>query len=157
MVDGDLSDFGVESNEHIPPLVHRKNAVESPVSKGTPIGFVGRDRRRDLRVYTTRRKEYHYYKSGMGYAISDAVISRVQDTTMSRIIIHVPGKDVYEFGVHQYANGNSVPSGQMLDGSGPKSYVPLGECLNSWPGHASSLFVDSFETAMERVYERSWW
>lgn len=158
MPDGDLSDFGIGTNETIPPLVHRKNAVESPTKKGVPVGFVAHDRRRDYVVYTTRRKDYHYYKSGMGYAISDSVIDRLGDTTASRILIHEPQGNVYEFGLHQYANAEgSVPEALLLEPDDPQSYVPVGESVNSWRDHSQSLFVQPFDTAMERISARSWW
>ena len=154
-----LSDFGARSTDDIPPLIFRKNAVESPTSPGKPAGFVGYDRRREHRVYITRRKEYHYYKSGYGYAISDYIINRVGRADISRIVIHaVEDGNVYEFGYHAYRDdAEPVPDSLLLDQNDPQSYVPVGDCLSSWKGLGEDVYVDPFETVMERISGRGWW
>lgn len=161
MSDADLTDFGAETTETIPPLVYRKNAVESPTSPGKPAGFVGVDRRRDKSVYITRRKdEYHYYKSGGGgYAISDYIVNRIGQTPISRIIIHVvESGDIYEFGYHEYnTDATPVPESLLLDDDDPQSYVAVDQSLNSWDAVGEDVYVEPFDVVMERISHRGWW
>jgi hypothetical protein len=161
MDNSSLGDFGVDDTESIPPLVYRKNAVESPTSPGKPAGFIGIDRRRDKSVYITRRVDHlHYYKSGGGgYAISDEIINRLDRTPISRIIVHVADSGgLYEFGYHQYENeATPVPESLLIDEDDPQGYVATDDCLNSWEGVGGRVYVESFEVAMERISGRGWW
>jgi len=160
MDNSNLDDFGADTTESIPPLVYRKNAVESPTSPGKPAGFVGVDRRRDNSVYITRRVDnLHYYKSGYGYAISDYIINRLGHTPISRIIVHVvESGDLYEFGYHEYRdNSTPIPDSLLIDQDDPQSYVPIGDCLNSWDAIGEDVYVEPFDVVMERISDRGWW
>lgn len=157
--DTTLSEYGVESDEPIPPLVHRKAVVWSPTKPDTPVGFLGLDRRRDYRVYTTRRKSYHYYQKGEGYAISDAILGKLEKAGASRILIWTPDDNVYEFGTYQYrTEGEPVPEHDLLEESDPQTYVPVAEAINSWsPLSCRGLHVEEFGEAMGRLESKSGW
>lgn len=154
-----LTGYGINTTETIPPLCHRKNAIEAPTKEGTPAGFLCFDRRREYRVYTTRRKGYHYYEKGDGYAVSDKILETLIEVNMSRILFHThEDGDVYEFGVHQYeADGEPVPDHALLDPEDPQTYVPLEECYNAWEGHYPDMFIQSWEDAAPRIYEKAWY
>lgn len=153
--DTDLTRFGVKATEEIMPLIHRKRVVWSPTSPNKPAGFVGKDRRRDYMVYSTRRKPYHFYRRGGGYAVSDKILSKLDQIGVSRIIIHTAnGEDVYEFATRQYVQGGEeVPEKELLDIKDKQTYVPVDEAKNAWKRkrNPNDLFVEDFSSAMDRI------
>lgn len=153
----DLSDYGMFRAEDAPPLVHRKGVVWSPTADSKPVGFAGYDRRREHRVYTTRRKSYHYYRKGEGYAISDRIIDMLARSPTARIVVwEASSGDAYEFKTRQYADGGSeVPERELLDDDDPQTYVPTSEAMHTWAGLGEDLHVEDFDTAMARLSGRS--
>lgn len=153
--DTDLTNFGVKATEEIMPLIHRKRVVWSPTAPNKPAGFVGLDRRRDYKVYSTRRKPYHFYRRGGGYAVSDQILSKLDRVGVSRIIIHTAnGEDVYEFATRQYVqDGDAVPEKELLDIEDSQTYVEVDEAKNAWKrqSNPNDLFVEGFSTAMDRI------
>ncbi len=157
----DLTKFGLRTTEGVMPLVYRRAVVWSPTAPSKPAGFVGKDRRRDYKVYTTRRKPYHFYREGNGYAVSNSILSTLAETGVSRIIFHTAdGEDVYEFATRQYVqDAEQVPEHELLDEDDPQAYVPVDEARNVWyrPDNPNDLFVESFEDAMDRLDNKTGW
>lgn len=155
--DATLGEFGVYGAEDAPPLVHRKGVVWSPTSPSKPAGFVGYDRRREHRVYTTRRKGYHYYREGEGYAISDSILDLLGKAHVARVVAwESESGDAYEFQTRQYTeNASTVPDRELLDEDDPQSYVPASEALHVWSGIGEGLHVEEFSAAMDRLSGRS--
>jgi hypothetical protein len=159
----DLTDYGIETTENKAPLVRRKVIVWSPTAEGKPAGFVGRDRARGYKIYTSRRKPYHFYRAGDGYALSDAIIRRLSRGDIERILFHTyddssdTAGDVYEFTVRQFVDGESVPREDLLDQTDPQTYVPLPDARNAWEYLANDLFVQEFGEAMDRITEKRGW
>lgn len=164
-----LRRFGVETNEHKVPKVHREVIVWSPTDDDIPVGFVGRDRRRGLDVYTTRRKPYHFYREGEGWAISWEILDRLRQTGISRILVHLaedyenyPGEanpgDVLEFTTREYVEfGQPVPKDNLIDESDSQRYVPQSEARNRWPELGGGMFTEEFGSAMDRITSKRGW
>lgn len=155
---GDLDQFGV--NYDVPPLVHRKRTVTVKHDGETRlVGFVGYDRRRDFRVYTSRRSDYHFYREGDGYAISQSAIEQAHSVDVSRVLVHEKNDPhaVYEFPLREYVMGSKVQHGHLQDGDDTQRYVPVETAMNEWDGHAEEMFVEPFEQAMDRITSKRGW
>jgi len=154
-----LRRFGVETNEHKVPKVHREVIVWSPTDDSIPVGFVGRDRRRGVDVYTTRRKAYHYYRKGEGWAISNSILKRLERTGIGRILVHTAEEgDVQEFLTRDYVDfGEPVPRDDLIDDDDPQRFVPDDEARNEWPGLGEEMFTSSFSRAMDRITSKRGW
>lgn len=150
-----------------PPLIERKATVTVQADKQRLVGFLGKDRRREVRVYTTRRSDFHFYYEGDGYAVSEGVIEQLEELDIPRIIIHEKlteydqrqgeAPDVWEFKTRQYAEReNYVHEDDLLDGQDQQVYVPLDDHFHHWPDH-DRLFVRSFEQAMDQIVEKRGW
>lgn len=156
----DLTDFGAKTTEGVLPLVYRRAVVWSPTDDSIPVGFIGRDRRRDYTVYTSRRKPFHFYRDGGGYAVSDSILSKIKRAGVSRIVFHTADdSDAYEFAARQYHDGKPVPESELYDPEDPQTYVPLEESRHSWDldTNPNELFVEPFTNAMDRLSSRSGW
>jgi hypothetical protein len=165
VTDNDTTDqqtFATYGNETPPPKVARKRPVTVEADRTRLVGFVGYDRCRDKRVYTTRRKDYHFYETGGGYAISEAVLDQLTEIGIPRILIHeyVDGDgdedeaetgDVFEFQTHQYVHADIVGEAWPFENGDTQRYVPIEATLFDWPGHAGDLFVRPFDEAMDTI------
>lgn len=154
-----FADYGSFRAEDAPPLVKRKAVVWSPTAPDKPAGFVGYDLRREHKVYTTRRKQYHYYYEGEGWAISDRILDTLDKNNIPRVAVWEHGSgDVHEFQTRAYTDrGSEVPEHELLDADDPQTYVPESEELHVYPGVGEDLHSQSFEKAMDRLANRSGW
>ena len=157
--DASLGDFGARDRDAIPPLVYRRAVVWSPTSPNKPAGFLGYDRRREVKVYTSRRKDYHYYRSGDGYAISDSILAKLDRAGVPRILLWAADTgDVFEYASHQYRkDAEPVPDHALLDEDDPQRYCPLDAAMNTWTDIGERLHVQPFDRAMDRLSGRSGW
>lgn len=161
-----LGDFG--GGERIePPLVHRK-AIKYVKHNGERrlAGFVGKETKRDRVVYTAYRTGSHYYYDGDGYALSDRVVKHCQGVGVSIIYVHEAPSggtqgDVWTFRTRDYARkGQQVPEDVLDDPRDTQTYLSTDMAVRRWPDHSEELFIEDFETAMERLtrkYEESNW
>lgn len=155
---GDLDQFGV--NYDVPPLVHRKRTVTVDHDGETRlVGFVGRDRRRDCKVYTSRRSGYHYYQEGEGYAVSVSALETAEEVGVARVLIHEKDEPhtVYEFPLREYLDGAEVVQGYLADRDDPQRYVPAAACMNRWEEHGEEMFTQGFDAAMDRITSKRGW
>jgi hypothetical protein len=149
-----LDDFGGGTTRD-KPFVERKRIVWAPPEHTKPAGFLGRDKSRDVKTYTTRRTGYHFYYLGDGYAISDSIIRKLRELEIPYILIHEKGEgDVYEFRLRQYENGEAVPERDLDDLEDPQTYVEIDEHIAKWPAYQRELFQRTFEDAYRRSVTR---
>lgn len=141
------------------PFIERKRVVPAPTAPDKPAGFVGRARNRSTEngrgavCYSTRRKGYHFYREGEGYAISDSILARLDRIDASLIFAHEADTgDVYEFPLRTYLNGDPVPERQLLDENDPQTYVPIDEARYVWRDHHSKMFRRPFSEAVKRCW-----
>jgi hypothetical protein len=155
--DSNLSNFGIAGTP--PPLVERKRIVQSPHT-GKIAGFIGKEKRRDYRAYTTLRTGFHYYYDGGGWAISDSILDIIEEVGVSRIYVHEGTErddDVHEFTARQYLDhGTAVPEPDLYDEDDPQTYVEEEERIHKWEDHAVGLFQRTFEDALDEIEWRGY-
>lgn len=154
----DLTDFGAGA-EAVPPLLMRKNIIRPPLDDGKIAGFVCKELERDTNpvVYSTLRGKKHYYREGGGYAISDAILARIENIGVSRIFVHtgVERGDVYEFRASDYYQSEKqVHEKDLEDPRDPQTYIKKDEAMHVWDGHAPDLFYRTFSAALDHIDNR---
>lgn len=150
-----LDSFGGPDMEW--PLVERKTMVTLTYDGDQRlVGFVGHERHRDLKVYTTRRADHHYYQNGEGYAISNSALLDAKAIGCTQVLIHQQHTGhVYEFALDQYLKfGKPVPEAFIEDDDDPQTYVPKDRHQFRYPEHADEMFVRPFEAAVEHIKRR---
>jgi len=149
----DLTDFG-GGTETKPPLVNRKYIEQSPHT-GKIAGFLGHEQHRNVRCYTTLRHRGHFYQKGGGWAISDSILSHIDQTTATLIFVHdgtEPDDDVYEFRASDYLmKGEAVPEEDLDDPDDPQTYIAEDMAQAVWENHAAHLFVREFREACDHI------
>lgn len=158
LTDGGQPTLGAWGAEQSAPRVVREWPIYVEQS-GEPrlVGFVGADHERDLRVYTSRRSQYHFYREGGGYAISLAALAKARQHDAKRILVHQRDRDrdVIEFSMRQYLDDREhVHEADLDDRSDPQVYVDVDEAMNRYAGRAGGLFVYEFEDACERIWTK---
>lgn len=149
----DLTDFGGGTTVE-PPLVERKYIEQSPHT-GKIAGFLGHEKHRNVRCYTTLRYGGHYYQKGGGWAISDSILGHIEQTAATLIFVHT-GTDeddpVYEFKASEYTmRGEAVPEEDLDDPDDPQTFVPEDAAQEVWENHAADLFVREFRDACDHI------
>lgn len=140
-----------------PALVARKRPVKVQADRERLVGFVGYDRRREITVYSTRRKQYHYYRKEDAYAVSEDVIEHLDDIGVARILVHEfseddePSGDVYEFKTRQYRHAEAVGEDWPFEYGDKQRFVPVDEAMHHWEGYADSLFVYEWDEMWRRL------
>ena len=164
---GEQATFQQYGYDVAPPRVSRKRIVTVQADKQRLAGFIGTEQRREMRVYTTRRSDFHYYYEGDGYAISESVLDECAEWDVARVLIHEKltefeqrqddvQPDVFEFRLRQYTSSdNYIPEGDLLDEQDAQVYVPLDDAMYVWSDH-DVLFERSFESAVEAIDWRGW-
>lgn len=149
-----LERFGVDPDPA--PHFERKTIIDPPGNQTGIAGFVCHEKERDIVAYTTRRSDYHYYQKGDGYAISRSILVKLKATGANRIYVHEkePPKDVHEFTLRQYLNGDDVPEEDLDTDEDPQRFVPLDDAKSTWEGHGEHMFTRPFESAIEYVKTR---
>jgi hypothetical protein len=150
-----IDEFGGPDHEY--PLVERKATVLVEYDgENRLIGFIGVERTRDLRVYTSRRDQNHFYEVGGGYAISDEALYRAESVDVTHVLIHEKySGHVYEYALRQYLDeGEPVPPQFVEDPDDDQTYVEKDAYQFRYPSHADELFVRSFDDAIEHIRRR---
>jgi len=150
-----LDDFGADATVDR-PYCERKLIKQSPHT-GKIAGFICRELRRPMTVYTSLRARSHFYREGGGYAVSDSILESLEKHHVSRILVHTgtdeESFDAYEFAIRQYtADGKDVPGHWLEDESDTQTYVPVGDALHEWPfNYDESMFKYPFRAACDRI------
>lgn len=148
-----LSDF---VDPDVPePYIKRRRVYWSPTKENKPCGFVGYERNRGLTCYVSRRLGSHFYYKGGGYAISNSILTKLKNTSVTHVYLWEPAEakgNVHEFALKQFLEGGEqVPKSDLETPTDPQTYVPLDNRLRLWEGHADDLFVRTFEQAMDSL------
>lgn len=138
-----------------PPTVRRMKIVNTPV-EGNIAGFVCKNLDDPSSpVYTTLRQANHFYEKGKGYAISDAILRRLERLGVLRIFVHTgknSGGDVLEFSRLMYAKrGEQLPQDDLVHKNDSQTFLHKRFRANYWPNTAHLLFDESFSEAMDRL------
>lgn len=152
----DLRDYGLGKPQVPDPHIRREYIIQSPHT-GKIAGFLGKEIRRSLRVYTTLRRQNHFFHSESAYAVSDRILDILQMQDVSHIYVHEGTEgseaDVFEFTTRQYVeDGQPVPTEFLEERGDPQTWVAVDDATNHWQDfEIDHLFVHEFREACERI------